>query len=45
MCRRHGAEKYICRAENCNKTRLKGGFCSQREEKYYCKSENCEKLL
>jgi hypothetical protein len=28
------AEKYICRAENCNKTRLKGGFCSQHGGKY-----------
>ncbi len=36
LSRRHGAE-------NCHKTRLKGGFCSQHRGKYFCKFENCKK--
>jgi hypothetical protein len=45
LCRRQGAEKYIFRVENCDKVRLKRGFCSQHGGKYYCKNENCEKTL
>jgi hypothetical protein len=37
LCRRHGAEKYICKVKNCDKTRLKGGFCSHHGGKYLCK--------